>query len=242
MDYRLRPDLLVGIGAGYVTGTQWTSGFDGRSTSDSFSGGIYASYTPGAFYVDGLVGYAYAINKVTRTIAISGLQPRIATGTTGANQFLGQIETGYKLDLPVPATAAITPFFRLAGSITTQNGFSETGAQSLDLTVQQQTTNSLRTTVGADLSAEIRKVAVDIRLGWQHENADTSRPMAASFAGAPGQTFTVFGATPQHDSAVLGLAASAHVADATELYARYDGEVGGGTDNHAFTAGLRMTW
>jgi uncharacterized protein with beta-barrel porin domain len=66
--------------------------------------------------------------------------------------------------------------------------------------------------------------------------------MAASFAGAPGQTFTVFGATPQHDSAVLGLAASGHVADATELYARYDGEVGGGTDNHAFTAGLRMTW
>jgi hypothetical protein len=27
----------------------------------------------------------------------------------------------------------------------------------------------------------------------------------------------------------------------TELYARYDGEVGGGTANHAFTTGLRMT-
>jgi uncharacterized protein with beta-barrel porin domain len=41
---------------------------------------------------------------------------------------------------------------------------------------------------------------------------------------------------------VLGLALETHVAATTELYARYDGEVGGGTDNHAFTAGLRMTW
>jgi len=41
---------------------------------------------------------------------------------------------------------------------------------------------------------------------------------------------------------VLGLAARTHVADATELYARYDGEVGGGSHNHAFTAGLEMTW
>ena len=37
------------------------------------------------------------------------------------------------------------------------------------------------------------------------------------------------------------LAASTHVFDATELYAREDGEVGDGTDNHAFNAGSRMT-
>lgn len=241
-DYKLMPDLLLGIGAGYITGTQWTNGFDGRGTTDAFSGNLYASWTPGNFYVDGLVGYAYSINRLTRTIVIPGLAPRIAQGTTGANQVLGQIEAGYRLALPVPATAAITPFVRLQGSTTIQNGFSESGAQSLDLTVEQQTTDSLRTTIGTDLTAEIRKVAIDIRLGWQHESADTARPMTASFAGAPGQPFTVFGATPQRNSAVLGLAATTHVADATELYARYDGEVGGGTDNHAFTAGLRMTW
>jgi outer membrane autotransporter protein len=241
-DYRLRPDLLVGLGAGYVSGTQWTDGFNGRGTTDAFSGSLYASYTPGPLYIDGLVGYAYAIDRLTRTISISGLQPRTAQASTGANQFMGQIETGYKLAVPVPATASITPFFRLAGSTTRQNGFTESGAQSLDLTVAPQTTNSLRTTLGADLAAEIRKVAVDLRLGWQHENADTARPMTASFAGAPGQAFTVYGATPQRDSAVLGLAARTHVADATELYARYDGEVGGGSDNHAFTAGLKMMW
>jgi uncharacterized protein with beta-barrel porin domain len=33
-----------------------------------------------------------------------------------------------------------------------------------------------------------------VRLGWQHEFADTGRPITAAFAGAPGNSFTVFGA------------------------------------------------
>ena len=33
-----------------------------------------------------------------------------------------------------------------------------------------------------------------------------------------------------------------NIATATQLYLRYDGEIGSGTDNHALTAGLRMCW
>jgi len=61
-------------------------------------------------------------------------------------------------------------------------------------------------------------------------------------AGAPGNPFTVFGATPQRDSAVIALSAQTRIAAETELYARYDGELGNGADNHALTAGLRMVW
>jgi uncharacterized protein with beta-barrel porin domain len=65
---------------------------------------------------------------------------------------------------------------------------------------------------------------------------------SAAFAGAPVNSFTVYGATPSRDSAVLGLQASTNVADATSTYLRYDGEVGGGTDNHAVSLGLRVSW
>jgi uncharacterized protein with beta-barrel porin domain len=64
----------------------------------------------------------------------------------------------------------------------------------------------------------------------------------AAFAGAPGNGFTVYGATPARDAAVLGFQASTAVAQAISLYLRYDGEVGGGTDNHALNLGLRMSW
>ena len=39
-----------------------------------------------------------------------------------------------------------------------------------------------------------------------------------------------------------GFSASTAIAEATQVYLRYDGGVGGGTDNHALMAGLRMSW
>ena len=85
-------------------------------------------------------------------------------------------------------------------------------------------------------------MSLALRLGWLHEFDDTSRPISAAFAGAPGNSFTVYGATPPRDSAVLGFQASTAIADATSVYLRYDGEVGGGTDNHAINLGLRVSW
>src|SRR5258708_12811882 len=87
-----------------------------------------------------------------------------------------------------------------------------------------------------------RKLDVAVRLGWQHEFADTGRPITTAFAGAPGNSFTVFGATPARDSAIVGLQATTHIAEATQVYLRYDGGVGGATDNHAINVGLRMSW
>ena len=212
IDYRLDPRFLVGLGTGYTHGTQWVNSFMGQGWSDSVSVAAYGSFTQSGFYADALAGYAYYGNQLQRQILIPGLQQRTATGTTGANQFLGQIEGGYKLGIYAPASRRITPFGRFQISSVTQNAFSESGAQSLNLNVAQQTTNSQRTTIGAELGSSIglggdRKLDLAVRLGWQHEFADTGRPIMAAFAGAPGDAFTVFGATPQRDAA---LSASGH--------------------------------
>jgi uncharacterized protein with beta-barrel porin domain len=79
-------------------------------------------------------------------------------------------------------------------------------------------------------------------LGWQHEFDDTGRPITAAFAGAPGNSFTVFCATPARDSAIVGFQATTNIAEATQIYLRYDGAVGGGTDNHALNVGVHMSW
>ncbi|WP_421995168.1 beta strand repeat-containing protein [Reyranella sp.] len=247
IDYRLSPSLLVGLGAGYASGTQWVDSFQGKGWSNGVSVAAYASLVQGGAYLDALAGYAYANNQLQRQIAIPGLQPRTASGSTGANQFLGQAEAGYAFGLYAPAQATVTPFVRFQASSINQAAFTEWGADSLNLSVAQQTTTSLRTVLGADLAGSVglggdRRLEFGLRLGWLHEYADTTRPMTAAFAGAPGNGFTVYGATPQRDSAVIGLQAQTLVADGARLYVRYDGELGGGSDNHAFTAGLRLTW
>jgi outer membrane autotransporter protein len=66
--------------------------------------------------------------------------------------------------------------------------------------------------------------------------------VTASFAGAPTSPFTTFGVAPQRDGVVLGLAATTAIADATNVYLRYEGDISGQDSAHAITAGLRMTW
>jgi outer membrane autotransporter protein len=247
IDYRFDPRFLVGIGTGYTHGTQWVNSFMGQGWSDSVSVAAYGSFTQDGFYADALAGYAYFNNQLQRQIVIPYLQPRTATGSTAANQFLGQVETGYKVAIYAPAAATLTPFGRFQASSGTQNGFSESGAQSLSLNVAPQTTTSLRTTLGADLAGAIglgneRTLGLDLRLGWMHEYADTSRPITAAFAGAPVNAFTVYGAAPQRNAAAIGFSATTTLAAATQIYLRYDGEIGNGTDNHALNLGVRFSW
>ena len=247
LDRLVTDSLRIGVTAGYASGTQWVSGFSGVGRSDTFQTGLYANFAQDKVYADALIGYAYTWNQMWRQITIPGLQPRTALGLTGVNQFYGQIETGYRIDLGTNAQAFVTPFARLQAYTGNQNGFTESGAQSLNLTVAQQTTNSLRTVLGAQVGGAMdlgwrEKLAMVLRLGWSHEYADTSRPVTATLAGAPAMPFTTWGISPQRDGVVIGLSANTAIAEATSIYFRYEGNISGQDNAQAFTAGLRMTW
>ena len=246
IDRRVTDELLVGVTAGFTSGTQWVGGFSGRGISDTFQAGLYASYVKNAVYVDGLAAYAYSDNQMQRQITIPGLS-RTANGRTGANLFFGQVEAGYRFEIGGRADAYVTPFARLQAATATQNAFTESGAGSLDLSVASQTTNSLRGVLGAQLGGAMdlgwrEKLAMQVKLGWGHEYADTGRPVTASFVGAPALPFTTYGAAPQRDSVVLGLSATTAIADATSVYFRYEGDISSQDSSHALTAGFRMTW
>lgn len=227
------------------------SGFSGTGATDTFLAGVYGTYREGKVYADALAGYAYSDNQMWRQITVPGLGQRTAQGRTGANQFYGQIEAGYRVDIgPVGGAAAeayLTPFARLQGYTGAQNGFSETGAQSLNLTVAAQTTNSLRSVIGAQLGGSVdlgwrEKLAAQLRLGWSHDYASTARPVTATLAGAPLAPFTTYGVAPQRDAAVVGFSAGTAIAEATSVYLRYEGTISGADSAHGITAGVRMSW
>lgn len=247
LDRRFDSGFVLGVTAGYTSATASMQTMPGRGTTNSAQVGLYGSWSTGALYVDALAGYARSENQMVRPISIPGLAPRTATGQTRADQFFGQLESGYRFDLGGPLDPFVTPFVRVQGSTATQAGFTESGADSLDLSVAGQTTNSLRSVLGSQLGGAIdlgwrEKLGLVFRLGWSHEYADTARPVNASFAGAPASPFTVAGAQAPRDGAILGLAASTAIAEATSVYLRYDGEMAGGNTSHIFSAGVRFAW
>jgi outer membrane autotransporter protein len=247
LDRKLGESFLVGLATGFTAASLYTQTIPGTGTSNTLQFAFYGEFTQGPAYLDALAGYAHADNRMTRPIAIPGLPYRVAQGYTTANQLFGQLEGGYRLDVAPRFGGFITPFARLQGSTSTQNGFSESGADSLSLTVAQQTTNALRSVLGAQLGAAIDagwhgKLNVVLRAGWSHEYADLSRPVTSAFAGAPALTFTTQGAIAPRDGAVLGLGANTKVTENTSLYLRYDGDFAGGNTNHVLSAGLRLVW
>ena len=217
IDYRLDPRFLVGIAGGYVGGTQWVNGFSGNGNIDALSVALYGSFTPraGGFYADALAGYANASNRMQRVVSIPGLPTGIANGNTSANQFLGQIETGYKFGLGFPAQHVDQPVRPPAGRIEQPGGLHRERPEPLQSRRRSRrppprcAPPSAPTSPPASTWAAARPLDIGLRLGWMHEFADTARPMTAAFAAAPGQQFTVFGATPQRDSAVVGFSAAA---------------------------------
>jgi outer membrane autotransporter protein len=247
LDRVLAPGLRAGVTVGYSNGTQWVAGFDGRGVSNTFQTGLYANYNEGKVYADALLGYAYSSNQMWRNIAVPGLASRTAQGTAGANQFFGQIEGGYRFDFGGDNGVFVTPFARLQAYTATQNAFTESGAGSLNLSIASQTTNSLRTVLGAQLGASMdmgwrERLALQFRLGWSHEFADTARPVTAILAGAPAMPFTTFGASPLRDGAVVGFAASTAIAQGVSAFLRYEGDISGQDSTHALAAGVRIIW
>ncbi|HYD04777.1 MAG TPA: autotransporter domain-containing protein, partial [Reyranella sp.] len=247
LDYRFAPDFTAGIAVGYNAATLYPQGTSGQGNVGTVQVGLYGQYKAGNGYLDALAGYARSDNRSMRQIIIPGLNLRTAWGQTTADQFFGQLEAGYKLVIAPAFGGFVTPFARLQASTSTQAGFTETGADSLNLSVAQQTTNSLRTVLGAQLGASIDagwrdKLNLTFRLGWSHEFADTNRPVSAAFAGAPAFTFTTQGATAPRDGVVLGLGATTAVGAATSLYVRYDGDLAGANTNHVLSAGVRYVW
>ena len=247
IDYRVHPAVLVGVGVGYAGATEWTNGLNSRGTSDSVMVGAYTSFTYGGAYADLLAGFAHNTNRMTRQMTLPGLGMRTAYGATGAPQWFGQAELGYRFDLGTASTSMLAPFARLEAATVAQNGFTEWGADALNLAVAGQATSSLRTVLGAELTAAYRvgwqaPLALQVRVGWAHDYADMARPVTAAFAAAPGASFTVLGATPPRDSATIGIGLSTVFGDHYRLFLRYEGDVAGASSSHAINAGLRFGW
>ena len=249
IDYRLDPRFLVGLGVGYTHGTQWVNGFQGQGWTDNVSVAAYGSFTQGAFYADMLAGYAYFNNQLQRQIA----DPRPAAAH-GPGQDRRQPVPGPGRDrLQVPALCAgrrERHAVRAAAGVSSvnQNAFTESGRQLAQPERAQQTTNSLRTLFGADLAGNIAlgnrrtldlggppglAARVCLHGPADHGCVRRARRRPRSPSTAPRRS-----AMPPSSAS----RPAPRVAEQAQLYLRYDGEIGSGTDNHAFNLGVRINW
>jgi subtilase-type serine protease len=241
-DRQITPSFLAGLSLGYSSTDTDFRRFSGKGSIDTYEGALYGSYTSGKLRLDGLVGYGRLNLESQRSIAFGGLSRRAKAKYDG-DRFTGALEAGYAIDL---GWSTIEPLLALRYTFLRQDGFSETGADSIGLNVAGQSASSLLGSVGLRLAREFElgegRFAIEARGRWQRELLDDTVAVDAAFIGAPAATFAVDSAKTARDSAILGIGLSARAGRTLTLFADYDVRLNRDDAAHALTAGLRASW
>ncbi|MGZ8416260.1 MAG: autotransporter outer membrane beta-barrel domain-containing protein [Methyloceanibacter sp.] len=223
IDVRVNPALFAGVAFGYARSDFDADRISGRGHLDTRSAALYASYAPGRFYVEGLLGYAHSAGELNRSIVYPGVI-RIASGDPEADAFLSSIETGYALALS--RSTVLTPLLAMQGIAMAQDEIVESGAGAINLLIDDQDTGSAQSLIGAELSQVVplglaAPLLLKLRAGWGHDFGDLERGFTASFQGLPG-AFAIVGPEAPRDAAVVNVLGSLNLRRSLELYLRYD--------------------
>ena len=228
-------NTLLGLAGGY---SHTYVALDERSDHgliDSGQAVLYLHHGDEASYATGIAAYGYNSYDTRRQVTIGTIN-RTATAGYGGNEFSFYLEAGRNYNL---RKVHLQPHAALQYIQLHQNGFLESGAQSVDLSFRgllgSRLVSYLQTKSGRLLSLEGRAL-------WRHEFLDEARVLDATFAGQPGGAFVVNGVNVDRDAAVLGAGLTFHLSAGWRLHANYDLLTNQNYTAHAGTGGLTFLW
>lgn len=225
-DYRITDSIVLG---GAFTYNDLDSDFDEKATvpggdveADGWNVAFYGSHYGDNYYVDGLIGYGQSDYDINRRILYQpgpnpgpgvepGLRDRTARADTDSDDFTVSLGGGYNFSR---GALNYGPFVRLDYLNIEIDGYRETGAEGLNLEVQDQDIDSLQSVLGAEVSYAISRgfgiLLPQARLGWVHEFEDDSRDIKAVYINDPNQIQLVAETdAPDRDYGTLLLGVSA---------------------------------
>lgn len=243
-DYRVRHDLVLGFAVAGGTTNWGLSQNLGGGRSDVFQVGFYAVKKFDAGYVSGAMSYALHDVTTDRTVTIAGsdrLQSQF-----NAHSFGFRGEAGHRIATPV---VGVTPYLALQIQTFHTPGTSETaisGSNTFALTYDSRTVTVARLELGTWFDKQFAMrggdaLALRARVAWANDHS-SGGAIAALFQTLPGSSFTVNGAKPAENSALLSAAADYRLANRVTVGARLDSELSGNSQTYAGTGRVSYAW
>ncbi|PTX94009.1 hypothetical protein DB345_20820 [Spartobacteria bacterium LR76] len=225
-DYAWSENFATGVFGGYQ-GTYAKYGNGSMSSVNSALFGGYATYQKEGFYSDAVVSGGYNGYIAKRAIQFSTID-RTARANPDGGQFSTYLDAGYDWQM---GGFTFGPLLSAQYTYAGIAPFSETGADSLDLRVEQQNANSLRTNVGGRIAytwnAGSHVVLIpEVRMFWQHEYLQNSTAIGASLDGGAGDSFDYMTTVPGRDSVFAGAGVSAQFGEDFNAFVYYNTDFG----------------
>lgn len=204
-DEMFNENLRLGIAGGYAFSNVDSEDVNNAETDiDSIQGTIYGSHTQGPWYIDAAFSFAYNMYDATRDI-VFGTVNRKADADFDGQQYITYVGGGYEIQ---HEGWEITPMASLQWTHLNLEDYTETGANSLNLIVEEQDYDVLQSGLGAKIAYPMQ---VDsgvftpaISAKWLYDFIGDEVQTTSTFTGG-GASFTTQGYDPAQHSFDLGV-------------------------------------
>ncbi|MGH8502228.1 MAG: autotransporter outer membrane beta-barrel domain-containing protein [Gammaproteobacteria bacterium] len=252
IDYRFTDNWVGGLAVNYSqTNADFETGPGGDSDTDTYGGSLFGTYYQGPFYVDAHANYSRNEFETTRRIIIPNNNPnvtldldRTASGETDGNQYTIGLGAGYNLER---RGLTVTPYGRLEYIDLDIDGYTETGADGLNLRVSDQSVTSLQSAFGAQLayalSIETGVLVPQVYAEWDHEFRNDSESISAVYVNDPFNlsNFVIPTEDPDEDFFTIGASLSATFRNGVQGFVNFETVEGlSGITNRGVIGGLRL--
>ena len=242
-DYRWSENFVTGLYGGYdYSYAEYNGG--GSTKGNSFSFGTYASYAKDGYYADAVIGGGYTGFQTQRSIEFSTID-RTASADPNSGQFTVGLNLGKDFEV---GKFTLGPIVGAQYTYAGIGSFTESGAESLDLSFGQQNANSLRSTLGGRVAYTWnlnQKIALipEVRMFWQHEFLNNPRTINASLDGGSGTSFGYETTDPYRNSVFAGAGVTAQFGKNLSGSVFYNINFGSQTyQNNMVSAGLNISF
>jgi len=159
----------------------------------SWTGSVYGSYAWKNAYVEGAV--SYGINNYSNSrYVILGSMEREADSSFGGDAISAYVGGGYYFNV---GGFQLGPYAAFNYVYLTEEGFTETGAGSVDLSMSRQSTYDILSDVGLRLARSFKTeegyLVPQVSAAARYDSGGNDHVITASFAGSPGTAFSVRG-------------------------------------------------
>jgi outer membrane autotransporter protein len=243
VNHWLGTEAMIGMYGGYSQTHVHTSGPDQDAQVDSAQVGGYLRHGARNGYWLANAGLGYDDYQTTRRVSFGAID-RTAQADYSGQQAIAYLERGFNGSWK---EASVKPLAALQYIYNHQNNFTETGADSLNLSVDDIDTHSLRSLLGIDIERSVinsdgQRMDGRLHAMWMHEYLDTAGTLQTRFGAAGSPAFQVRGVDLGRDFAMLGCGVGMETRSGATLFGQYDAQINDHQAFHVGSGGFQVSW
>ena len=247
VDYRFSDKLIGGGAVGYVNNVTDFVSNRGDMGVDGYTLSLYATYYHDQHgYLDAIASLGWNDFTTNRRVDPgSGIPAAIVSGDTQGTEYTLSVGGGYDFNR---GGLSFGPFARVNYISADIDSYTENTSTGFEFDYYDQSVQSLRTHLGAQLSYAISTsrgiLSPQLRAEWAHEFQDDSRFITARFLNDPTQTqFSLHTDNPDRNFFNLGVGLTATFAEGRSAFLYYEKTLKERDLNQeSIAAGVRLTF